>query len=338
MKERSRKLLIANLFALVAFAGFAVWAAAKLDWRVVGHNLAIASMPQLAGMAVAWLVTLFLRPIRLQILIRAMAPDVPSRYWPVWSADLIAMGMNSLVPLRAGDMAMAVVLRQGLGLRTARGFSAMMVDRFFDLLTVVVLFVSALSVAPSVAPWAVNLTTTLPIGFALLAIGLWLVIRLRKIFLGLLDRLLPSIGQVRGQRWSARLHDLFDGLAVVTRPGLIIPLLGLSALLWASTAASYWFGASSIWPATPVAAGAFVAGAVALGFVIPAPPAGIGVFHAIAVLALSMFDVPAESALACAIICHAFQLASVLLLATVALISQGMSIRSLSEGNDTPRD
>ena len=338
MKERSRNLLIANLLALIVFAGFATWAALKLDWRMVGHNLAGASFPQLMGMGVAWLAALFIRPVRLMILIRAMAPEVERRYWPVWSADLIAMAMNSLIPLRAGDMAMALVLRQGLGLRTARGFSAMMVDRFFDLLTVVALFVSALSVAPSVAPWAANLTTTLPIGLVLLAIFLWLVIRFRKPFLSVVDRLLANVGQARGRRWSERFHDLFDGLAVVMRPGLIVPLLGLSVVLWGATAVSYWFGATSVWPTTPVAAGAFVAGAVALGFVIPSPPAAVGVFHAITVLALSMFNVPAESALACAIICHAFQLGSVLILAAFALLTQGVSVRSLSERSDTPQD
>jgi uncharacterized membrane protein YbhN (UPF0104 family) len=58
-------------------------------------------------------------------------------------------------------------------------------------------------------------------------------------------------------------------------------------------------------------------------------PGGFGVFHAASVLALSLFVVPVEPALAFAIIAHAFQLGSVLVLGTVALVGQGISLRSL---------
>ena len=44
----------------------------------------------------------------------------------------------------------------------------------------------------------------------------------------------------------------------------------------------------------------------------------------------SLHEAVAEAALACAIICHAFQLASVLLLAGVALVAQGLSVRALT--------
>ena len=54
-------------------------------------------------------------------------------------------------------------------------------------------------------------------------------------------------------------------------------------------------------------------------------------------LALSLFEVPAEPALAFAIIVHAFQLISVLVLAGVAALWQGVSIRSLTGfGNTRP--
>jgi uncharacterized membrane protein YbhN (UPF0104 family) len=98
---------------------------------------------------------------------------------------------------------------------------------------------------------------------------------------------------------------------------------------------SYWFGARAVWPGTPFVAGVFTAGAVALSFVIPSLPAGIGVFHAVVVVALSLFKVPIEAAFACAIICHAFQLGAVMVLAGAAIVSQGIRVRSLREMRGT---
>lgn len=331
MRVASKKFIIINLVVLMLFVACAVWAIGRLDWRSVGHNLAAASPSQVALMAAAWMAALFVRPLRLLILIRSMAPEVERRYWPVWCADLIAMAMNSLIPVRAGDMAMALVLRQGLGLRTARGFSAVLVDRFFDLLTVVAMFVAALSAAPSVAPWAARATITIPLVVGAMAVGLWLVIRMRAFWVDLLDKMLLRCAPSHRQKWGERVHDLFDGLVVINRPEVMVPVLGLSVVLWGVMATSYWFGARAVWPDTPFAAGAFTAGAIALSFAVPTPPGGVGVFHAVTIVALSLFGLPIEVALACAILCHALQLGSVLILAAVALVVQGVSIRSLTE-------
>jgi uncharacterized membrane protein YbhN (UPF0104 family) len=100
-------------------------------------------------------------------------------------------------------------------------------------------------------------------------------------------------------------------------------------IMWGLTATSYWLGVKAVWPTAPFAAGGFAAAAVALSFALPATPGGVGVFHAVAVLALSLYGVPMEAALAAAIVCHALQLTSVLLLAGVALASQGITVKSL---------
>jgi uncharacterized protein (TIRG00374 family) len=227
-------------------------------------------------------------------------------------------------------MTMALVLRQSIGLATARGFSLVFVDRFFDLLTVVVLFYCALSVAPTVAPWATNLSVTLPIGLAVLAGLLWAIIHLRERRIALADGLLKRMSQGRREKWSMRLHELFDGLAAVNRPGVILLAVLLSVLLWGLTSTSYWLCVSAIWPQAPFAAGAFAASAVALSFIVPSTPAGVGVFHAVAVIAFSLFHVPVEAALAAAIVCHALMLGLILILASVAVVCHGMNVRSLA--------
>jgi uncharacterized protein (TIRG00374 family) len=312
------------------------WAAWTLDWRLIGSKLASASLPDMAAMAAAWLAALFIRPVRLLILLGAVSPEVKRQYWPTWSASLIAMAMNSVVPMRAGDMTMAFVLRQGLGVPTARAFSAMLVDRFFDFTTVIVIFVAALAMAPTVVPWAADLSVTLLAALAVLVVGLWLAVGLRRQWLDLFDRLLSALVPRSGEHLRAQVRELFTGVAVVDGLGTMAAVLLLSIGLWGVIIFSYWYGASAVWPSVSFAAAAFAAGAVALSFVVPLAPGGFGVFHAAVVLALSLFGVPAEPALAFAIVAHVFQLGSVLVLAVVAVICQRISIRSLTAIRQTP--
>jgi len=325
-----------KVLALALFVAAVGWAASRLDWGMVLSKLASASAPGMAVMAAAWLAALFVRPVRLLILLRAVSPECGRQYWATWSASLIAMAMNSVLPMRAGDMAMAFVLRQGLGVSTARAFSAVLVDRFVDFTTVIVIFVTALALAPTVAPWTANLTVTLLTALGVLVGGLWLLVNLRLVWLALFDRLILAAASRRRGRWSDRVHDLFAGIAVVDRPGVMVPVLALSIGLWGIIIASYWAGIGAVWPSVTFPAAAFAAGAVALSFVFPLMPGGVGVFHAAVVLALSLFGVPAEPALAFAIVSHAFQLGSVMLLAVVAVLCQRIDIRSLTAVRQTP--
>ncbi len=281
-------------------------------------------------MAVSWIVALLFRPLRLLVLVKAMMPEIRRRYWPLWSANVIAMATNSVIPMRAGDVMMAFVLRQSLGVSTARSSSLVVVDRFFDFATVIVIFVSALSAAPTVAPWAANVTITLLAALALLVGGLWLVIRMRGLWMTLLERMLSRMNVQKAERLKSIGHELLAGLAQIESLKVVGPVLLFSICLWAMTIVSFWFGIRAVWPEASVMAAALAVGAVALSFAVPVAPGGFGVFHGAVVLALSLFGIPVEPALAFAIVAHAFQIGSVLVFGMIAMIWQGISIRSLA--------
>jgi glycosyltransferase 2 family protein len=336
VKSFSKLFLAVRMLLLFLFLMAVVWTANKFDWKLIGRELRSASVPGVMTMAVIWIIALLVRPIRLLVLMRAMAPDAKRRYWALWSANVISMATNSIIPMRAGDLMMAFTLRQSLDVTMARSSSIVLVDRFFDFTTVIVIFVAMLSVAPTVAPWAGNLTVGLLAALALLVIGLFLAIRLRHVWTAIVDRALAAAVPRQAGRWGARLHDLFDGLAMIDRPGVIVPLLLLSVCLWGITGASYWFGANAVWPHVSLVAAALTGSAIALATIMPAP-AGLGVFQGAAVLALSLFGMPAEAALAFAIIAHVFQLGAVLVLGAIAVICQAVSVRTLIRMDCTQR-
>jgi uncharacterized membrane protein YbhN (UPF0104 family) len=67
----------------------------------------------------------------------------------------------------------------------------------------------------------------------------------------------------------------------------------------------------------------------ALSFAVPLGPGGMGAFEASSVLALAVFDVPLEPAIAFAVIAHLFQLGSVAAFAAVAVLTGHIDYRSL---------
>lgn len=336
MTRRAKALLAINTLFFAGLLGFSAWTAIGIDWIAVGRSIEGASLEYELLMAASWFAILLVRPLRLMVLIGAMSPESPRHYGSVWSATLVAMGLNTIVPLRAGDIAMAFILRQNLGIRVPRAFSALIVDRFFDLATVMALFVGALSVAPIAATWTVGLVPAVLFALLCLAVGLWLVVHFRTIWLRLIHLALSSLAPARRTRWAGQADELFDGLARIEKTAVLVKVIALSIFIWLITTLSYWFGILATWPSASLEAAAFTASAAALVFVVPLTPTGVGVFHGACVLALSVFGIPFEPALAFAVVAHALQVSSVLVLAIAASFAQRLNLRTLLTSAETP--
>ena len=86
MTSRVRVWLAIHVGLLVAFLAIAAWTIVKFDWNVIGRSLAEVPLLAVTAMAMAWLAALCIRPVRLIVLIRAMAPENQRGYWPLWCA------------------------------------------------------------------------------------------------------------------------------------------------------------------------------------------------------------------------------------------------------------
>lgn len=321
-RSRRGPLIRVTVFAL--FLLLAGWAGTKVDWHAIHDQMANASLPYLVAMVAAYVVSLFVRPLRLWVLFWAAVPEVRPRYWPAFRADNIAMAINSIVPARAGEAAMAFALRQSLGISTARSTSLVLVDRFLDFCTVVVIFVVSFLLSPGGGAWARVTTTWLAVLVAVFVFALILLVRLRSLWLVLLGRALARLAPARASRWEARIRDLFSVLSVIDDLRRMVLLMALSAATWAIISLSFWLGLHSVWPDISPAAAAFAASAVTLSFLLPIAPAGVGVYQGAAVLSLQLFGVCVSAGLTFAILAHALQVGSILTLAAMSLAWQGI--------------
>jgi uncharacterized protein (TIRG00374 family) len=322
-----RRSWILRLPLLVAFAALFYFAVRAIDWSRLAQELATAQPVYVIAMMAAWSAMLFLRPLRMLLLLRAVSRTVPGAYRSIWVAHVIGMAVNSIVPMRGGDVVMALLFRQRLGVNVPQALSVILVDRVCDTAAVAGVFLGALVFLPAAASWAHGLALALIAGLALGLAALALTVRLRAPFLAWLAGRLARFE--RGARWHALAQDLLSGLATFRTARFTSFIVLVTAALWGTTVLAYWLGIRAVIAGVSAAAAGFAVGAVGLSFIVPLVPGGFGVFHAAVVFALQAFGVALEPALAFAIIAHALQLMSALVLAAIAGLVTGFDPRTV---------
>jgi len=301
-----------------------------VDLAEVGQALGRADPWQVAAMIGVWLVWLAVRPLRMRILLRATAPATQVAYNDAYGAHALGNAINSLLPMRAGEFAMMWVLARRAQVALPASFSAIVLDRLCDLAAALAVLILAIFLMPNPPALIVEgieiVTAVLVVGMALVAAA----VRLRAQALRLVALLTP-------RRWHGavlhRLEDLLQGLGVLARPAVFVQAVALSAVIWGLAVVSFTAGIASVWPDATFAMGAFTVGVVAMAFLVPAAPGGIGVFHAAIVFALAFYGVPAATALAYALISQALTFTVGIAVAAAWTLYNGLDPREFARAN-----
>ena len=235
-------------------------------------------------------------------------------------ASVFGLGVNNLLPAKLGEVAKAFYLRTKAGIPLGQGLGLVFWERFMD--------VNFLLAAALTATACMGLKLAV-VPLAVMAGGIWACLLGVRLFPGLaygLTRLLP------GKRLRELASEVLLQLQAKRHPGFF-PLLALySAAIW--TAYSGLFHLVFIELAgLPLSFGQVITAFIiaTFGFAMPSSPGGLGVFEAAIVLALGLFQVPKEEALAVGIVLRAIQYIPPTLAALYLMASSGLSAKTLRE-------
>ncbi len=314
--------------AITAALGY--MAVRKLDWRAASHALAQAD-PRFVGLAVAAM----LGNIALKVL-RWHGLYYPARGSPscrhLLAALMVGQLGNVLLPARLGDAVRLGVIstkgRSGL----AQAALTLAVEKAADSAMLLAMLAAMLPFATA-ANWlnwrrlapAATLAILLAIGVLLATQGS-LYLRLQRAA----ARIRPGPFAVPIQRGLAelgRLQALRDGKYQAR-------LWGLSAAIWLLSGLVNWFGFAAMHLALPLSAGFLLAVTEIAGNNVAYAPAGIGVYHAICVLTLSLYGVNLGPALGVAILLHTVVYAPIILLGLASMWAEGLPIHP-ANGSET---
>jgi len=225
---------------------------------------------------------------------------------PVFAAMLVGQFFNNVLPARAGEAARIVYLKQQAGTSRAEAVGTIVLERAYDILSVLLMLFVLLPWLPHVT-W-LRAAAILAIGLSVAMLVLFVVLeRFRRRLAGL-ARVLSRLPFVPLERAETAVGNLVHGLAAVRRPRLAAAALVWTTASWVVLGFSDWFLLRGFRFGLSPVAGMLVTIAIALGMILPSSPAAVGVFEAVVLVALNAYHVPKAQGLSYAIVLHALNL------------------------------
>lgn len=295
--------------------GKAWWVLARLD----GHQLLL---PLLATAG-----SLLLRPWRWQMI---FLPGKRPEFWSCFSALAMGLMTNNFLPGRGGDLLRCFLLRREASLVEASMVLATLgLEKVLDglALLVVVIFSFWFFTPPQ---WLKQLGLFSGLIFTG-GLAVLLLLRYRETwFLRLIRLVLQSFRlKALNEKVSKLFAQFAEGLSILESLRQVARLIGLTILVWMCEAALIWGLASALQIPLSLPASAFVSAILGLGLMIPAAPGAIGTYEFFSIIALRIFGIGAESALALTLVLHAWSFLATTLLGLVGLWIGGIGFSEL---------
>jgi glycosyltransferase 2 family protein len=292
----------------------AAFAVVRVGYVLAGGALVVAVI---AILAVRWWVLL------------PTSPNVPIRL--VFCYLMIGYMVNAITPLRLGDLARAYLLGRRHGIAVSMTLSTVVAERLFDVLAIVVIgfLVSTVLDLPPAVEVGLRTFAVLGIAGASLLYGL-------SFWGGGMDRFARRKFEASGRlRWlSAMLQrlDYFCQALIVLHDGKrLVAASALTFAGWSVLSASLSMFVFAFGLKVPYLAGSLMMVATSLGASIPSAPGSTGVFHVMTVLALSVWSVPTEEAVAVGVVAHGVTIALHIVLGALCAWLAGIRLSSLRE-------
>jgi uncharacterized protein (TIRG00374 family) len=311
---------------LVSSVLFVYMAARTVRWDRTAEALHAADWRLVAAGAAALVATFVVFAARWSVLLSGNA-RLPIRV--TFSYVMIGYLANTVLPLRLGDLARASLLgrRHGIGIASALG--SILLERVLDLL-VLLLLIGGLAFVVDVPPLVRAGIATMAAGALgglafLVSLAVW-----RERLTGLAARLPFAAARRPIEQLLGLAARFAGGLKVLRDRRRLAQVLALSALAWAIAGGGTFLWLVAFDMPAPWYAALFVLAVVNLGGAIPSSPGAIGVYHFLAVLALSVWVPDSSAALAYAIATHGVNLALNVLIGAICLAREGMALRSLA--------
>lgn len=266
--------------------GFTVWFLARAHWGELWGSLKGVHLGWVALSAAILFTEFLIRAARWKQLLWEIAPK--ARYSRLFVATTICMALNVVLPFRAGDFARPWLGARETGTSPWPLVTVAVMERVFDILGLLSVFLLMLAVLPARAEAHGELVANLKLyGSVFGAIGVagltvFLVFAANEgVARGWWQRLLAVIPAPSPVK--RRVNELFDGfvagLSCVRSSGALVRAGLFSALHWFNGSLSIYVLMRAFDIELPFAAACFTTVAIALTVAFPQAPGFFGVFH-----------------------------------------------------------
>jgi uncharacterized protein (TIRG00374 family) len=311
-----------------------------VEWSALAAAFRQAKPWYLAGVVLATVLCYVIRSWRWGYLLAPLA-EVPLPR--LVSVTVVGFMAGLLVP-RAGEILRPYLVGRRHGIRTSAAFASIILERLFDLITVLVLFALYLYVLPVPEQQTRGpLLGALKAGGALAALAAAAVAIVLAVFhahadraVAVIDRVLAVLPARLARPISNAVRAFTAGLAVLQAPARhLLAIAGQSLLTWLAIALSVYWGNRAFGIDLPFHAAFLIIGFLTVGVAVPTP-GNVGGFHESYRIAVTQaFGVAPQTAVAAGIALHALTNLPVLLFGLVFLYGEGLTFGKVAQMADT---
>jgi uncharacterized membrane protein YbhN (UPF0104 family) len=295
-----RRRLIYGLCVVVSVF-FGALAIRGVDFVVFWRGIAEMDYRWTLAGVLALAVSVYIRVVRWRFL---FSPASRPSVGPATRALLIGLLFNQILPLRAGEAARILALRREAGTSRAETLGTTVVERIYDVVTLLGLLLATSPFLPAIS-WihgalALGAVFAAAVVAGAVTLAVW---GERPVAVALSPLALAP--RITRAHTDAAAMALGAGFRALHRPALVLRALIASIAWWLVAAVSYWLVLLGFHFHIGFAGAVLVVVTTNLALVVPALPAGLGVFEAATVLALGAYGITESRALACAVVLHA---------------------------------
>jgi uncharacterized protein (TIRG00374 family) len=268
---RSRRVLF-GLAVSVIFLVLLLW---QVDLSEIGMALREAQPGWIVAAAPIYLLGLWLRAWRWQLVLR---PTLSISTGDAFSMMMVGFAANNLLPVRAGEVVRAGMLRQAHGVGWTVGFGTIIVERVLDglVLTTFLAVTIALAGGTALLTSLALLATAIGLGGTVVLAALaWRLEASMRLVTRLL-RFAPARFRPRLRAWTG---GFISGMTTLRgfRAWSVVTLA--TTLSWVAEAVGYWFVGLAFGLNVPALVYAGALGAANLALAVPATAGGVGPYE-----------------------------------------------------------
>ncbi len=306
-----------------------------VDTRNVWIAITHANIPLLILAAIVATCCFPLRAIRWRVILLAVDPGLG--FGPAWRATAVGFALNNALPLRLGEVARAYSLsRESAKISFPASIASLAIDRVFDAVTLIVFLVIGAFGLPSVNDAATMakvyaaVTVTAMVAGALILVLVALAFYPARI-IGLFEAVTSKLSPSMATRLSALLGSFAAGLSVLRNPGRFLSVLAWTIVHWLVNALAFWIAFKALGVHASFLAAMFTQ--TVIGFAIAAPQAsgGIGAFQLAGAVALGLFGILYDDAIAWGFGYWAFSFVPITVIGMIYFTRMKLSLKELKD-------
>ncbi|MBI3893079.1 MAG: flippase-like domain-containing protein [Candidatus Wallbacteria bacterium] len=277
----------------------------NVQWQELTASLAEAHYVYVLPALALWFTTLWLRCLRWKVMIRHLKP---TSMGSLASAMSIGFMATNLLPARVGELVRAAALARSERLKVSGVFATIVVERIFDVLSLLFFMMLVLLYLPARGEHAATLEKLRFFGglfAAVIAAVVTFLVMLRAYPAQVKRALGPILARLPegfAQHVSSALENFVEGLGMLSGWTELLVVSVLSLVLWLNIGLINWAlsFAFDIHISVLGACSIFVVTAFAIA--LPQAPSFIGVFHVAVETSLRLLEVGTVSAKSYAIV------------------------------------